>query len=76
MVSERSIQHNLHPDVSTGFRKRRYFSTGQVLELQVIRTRRFSFAPCILAAFKSENEGMSELLRLLYLALSFCRAAK
>lgn len=66
MEGERELYKEESGDVSNGYRPRRIFSSGNMLELRVPRTRQRGFMPFILGVLKSQEEEMGELAAYLY----------
>lgn len=65
MKLEREEYNATHGDVSNGYRERRYFSKGNVLRLQVPRTRRKGFMPVVLAVIKQQHRLMEEVTQVM-----------
>ena len=68
MKSERTIHNESNLDSSNGFRPRRTFGRGKILELRVPRTRSGSFYPLILALLKDQEEECKKIAFKLYSA--------
>ena len=68
MKSERTIHNESNFDSSNGFRPRRTFGRGKILELRVPRTRSGSFYPLILALLKDQEEECKKIAFKLYSA--------
>jgi transposase-like protein len=66
MRSERDIHNKQHGDVSNGFRKRRCYGSGKLLELRVPRSRYEQFYPVILSILKDQEAEARQLAYLLY----------
>lgn len=65
MKAEREEYNARHNDVSNGYRERRYFSSGNVLRLQVPRTRRKGFMPILLGVIKEQHRLMEEVTQVM-----------
>jgi putative transposase len=66
MQAERK-EHNLaNQDVSNGFRTRKSFGRGKILELQVPRTRNGQFYPLLLSILKNQEEESRKIAFSLY----------
>ncbi|MDD4685602.1 MAG: IS256 family transposase, partial [Bacteroidales bacterium] len=68
MKSERTIHNEFNLDSSNGFRPRKTFGRGKILELRVPRTRSGSFYPLILALLKDQEEECKKIAFKLYSA--------
>ena len=68
MKSERTIHNESNLDSSNGFRPRKTFGRGKILELRVPRTRSGSFYPLILALLKDQEEECKKIAFKLYSA--------
>lgn len=66
MEGERELYKEGSGDVSNGYRPRRIFASGSVLELRVPRTRQRGFMPVILGILKDQEKEMGELAGYLY----------
>lgn len=66
MEGERELYKEGSGDVSNGYRSRRIFASGSVLELRVPRTRQRGFMPVILGILKDQEKEMGELAGYLY----------
>lgn len=66
MRAEREEYKLEHQDSSNGYRPRRAFGQGRVLELQVPRTRQGNFYPVLLSILKDQRSEMDRLGFLLY----------
>ena len=66
MEGERELYKEDSGDVSNGYRSRRIFATGNMLELRVPRTRQRGFMPLILGVLKDQEKEMGELAGYLY----------
>lgn len=66
MRAEREIHNLMYDDVSNGYRFRKTFGRGKLLELQVPRSRYGAFYPVILALLKDQEEEIRNLAFLLY----------
>lgn len=66
MRAERQ-EHNLNSkDLSNGFRSRKSFGQGKILELRVPRTRQGNFYPVLLSLLKDQEEESRKLAFSLY----------
>lgn len=61
MDGERELYKEESGDVSNGYRPRRIFASGNMLELRVPRHRQRGFMPFILGVLKSQEKEMGEL---------------
>jgi len=68
MSAERSVHNQAHEDKSNGYRTRRAFGGGRVMELRVPRTRFGSFYPVLLNVLKDQHAEMERLSFSLYTA--------
>lgn len=68
MRAERSLHNEENKDMSNGFRPRRFFGSGAMLELKVPRSRSGTFYPMLLALLKDEQEESQKLAFELYTA--------
>ena len=66
MRAEREEYKTTHGDLSNGYRSRRAFSQGRVMELQVPRTRFGNFYPVLLSVLKDQRSEMDRLGFMLY----------
>lgn len=66
MEGERELYKEESGDVSNGYRPRRIFASGNMLELRVPRTRQRGFMPMILGILKNQEKEMGELAGYLY----------
>lgn len=66
MKAERALWNEEHSDISNGFRPRRVFGDGRMLEIQVPRTRQGNFYPMLLATLKDQQEESQKLVYQLY----------
>jgi len=66
MRAERELHNETYGDVSNGYRFRKTFGRGKLLELQVPRSRFSSFYPVILALLKDKEEEIRQLAFHLY----------
>jgi len=66
MLSEREEHNRLHSDQSNGYRIRKTFGQGKLLELSVPRSRRGHFYPLILSIIKDQEEEARKLAFSLY----------
>ncbi|MDN4754107.1 IS256 family transposase [Porphyromonadaceae bacterium W3.11] len=66
MQGERELYKEDSGDVSNGYRPRRIFASGNMLELRVPRTRQQGFMPLILGVLKDQEKEMGELAGYLY----------
>ncbi len=68
MKSERQIHNEEYSDTSNGFRSRKAFGHGKILELRVPRTRQGNFYPVILTLLRNQEEESKRLAFSLYSA--------
>lgn len=68
MKAERVIFNEKENDSSNGFRPRRVFGQGQMLEIKVPRSRSGNFYPLLLATLKDQQEESQKLVYELYTA--------
>ena len=68
MKSERELHNEEHSDSSNGFRTRKAFGQGKILELRVPRTRHGNFYPLILTLLRDQEEESKRLAFSLYSA--------
>ena len=68
MKSERELHNEEHSDSSNGFRTRKAFGQGKILELRVPRTRHGNFYPLILTLLSDQEEESKRLAFSLYSA--------
>lgn len=61
MRAERQEHNELHNDQSNGYRSRKAFGHGRVLELTVPRTRHGNFYPVLLSVLKDQRAEMDRL---------------
>lgn len=66
MRSEREEHNQEHNDMSNGYRKRRAFGQGKILELQVPRSRKGNFYPLLLGLLRDQEEECRKLAFSLY----------
>lgn len=66
MEGERELYKEESGDVSNGYRPRRIFACGNMLELRVPRTRQRGFMPVILGILKDQEKEMCDLAGYLY----------
>lgn len=66
MKAERSLHNEVHSDVSNGFRSRKAFGQGKLLELRVPRTRFGQFYPVLLGLLRDQEEECRKLAFSLY----------
>jgi transposase-like protein len=66
MKAERALWNATQSDVSNGFRPRRVFGDGRMLELRVPRSRNGNFYPMLLATLKDQQEEAQKLVYQLY----------
>ena len=66
MEGERELYKEDTGDVSNGYRGRRIFASGNMLELRVPRTRQRGFMPVILGVLKEQEKEMGEVASYLY----------
>ncbi len=66
MRSEREIHNDVNLDVSNGFRYRKTYGRGKLLELKVPRSRYHQFYPVILGLLRDEEEECRRLAYGLY----------
>jgi transposase-like protein len=66
MRAEREAYNSQHGTQSNGFRSRRCFGRGQMLELRVPRTRQGGFYPVLLQVLKNQDAEMEHLTQTLY----------
>lgn len=66
MAEERHLHNAETGDSSNGYRPRRLFATGHVIELRVPRTRHHAFLPHVLGFLRSQRVEMERLAHLLY----------
>ena len=66
MKSERKIHNENYLDYSNGYRYRKIYGSGKLLELQVPRTRNGNFYPMILALLKDQQEEAQRVAYSLY----------
>lgn len=66
MRSERQEHNSSHNDVSNGYRFRKSFGQGKILELQVPRSRYGQFYPVLLSILKDQEEESKRLAFSLY----------
>jgi len=66
MKSEREIHNNKTNDYSNGYRYRKMYGSGKLLELKVPRTRNGGFHPIVLALLKDQEAEARELAFHLY----------
>ena len=66
MKSEREIHNENYSDYSNGYRYRKIYGSGKLLELQVPRTRNGNFYPMILALLKDQQEEAQRVAYSLY----------
>jgi putative transposase len=66
MRSERQEHNSIHNDVSNGYRFRKSFGQGKLLELQVPRSRYGQFYPVLLSILKDQEEESKRLAFSLY----------
>ena len=66
MKSEREIHNENYLDYSNGYRYRKIYGSGKLLELQVPRTRNCNFYPMILALLKDQQEEAQRVVYSLY----------
>ncbi len=66
MKSEREIHNENYLDYSNGYRYRKIYGSGKLLELQVPRTRNGNFYPMILALLKDQQEEAQRVAYSLY----------
>ncbi len=66
MRAEREVHNHTYNDVSNGYRFRKTFGRGKLLELQVPRSRYGAFYPVILALLKDQEEEIRQLAFHLY----------
>lgn len=66
MRSEREVHNDEHGDKSNGYRNRRTFGQGRLLELRVPRTRNGNFYPFLLSLIKDQEEECRRLAFSLY----------
>lgn len=59
MDGERELYKEASGDVSNGYRPRRIFASGNMLELRVPRTRQRGFMPLILGLLKDQEKEMA-----------------
>lgn len=68
MKSERKLHNESTSDLSNGFRPRKTFGRGKIMELRVPRTRSGNFYPIILALLKDQEEECRKVAFKLYSA--------
>lgn len=66
MRAERTVHNHTHGDVSNGYRSRKSFGHGKLLELQVPRSRYGQFYPVLLSVLKDQEEESKRLAFSLY----------
>jgi Transposase and inactivated derivatives len=66
MQGERMIYNEQTGDVSNGYRPRKTFGRGKILEFRVPRTRQGNFYPLILGMLKDEEEECRKIAFSLY----------
>jgi Transposase and inactivated derivatives len=66
MQGERMIYNEQQSDVSNGYRPRKTFGRGKILELRVPRTRQGNFYPLLLGLLKDEEEECRKIAFSLY----------
>jgi len=66
MRSEREVHNSAYTDVSNGYRFRRTYGSGKLLELKVPRSRYYQFYPMIFGLLKDEEEECKKLAFGLY----------
>jgi len=66
MRSEREEHNKMHQDVSNGYRKRRTYGKGSILELQVPRSRYGQFYPILLSIIRDQESESQRLAFSLY----------
>jgi len=66
MRSEREEHNQEYNDMSNGYRKRRGFGQGKILELQVPRSRKGNFYPVLLGFLRDQEEECRKLAFSLY----------
>jgi transposase-like protein len=66
MLSEREEHNRLEGDLSNGYRLRKTFGQGKLLELSIPRSRRGHFYPLILSILKDQEEEARKLAFSLY----------
>ena len=66
MKSEREIHNENYSDYSNGYRYRKIYGSGKLLELQVPKMRNCNFYPMILALLKDQQEEAQRVAYSLY----------
>lgn len=66
MRAERTVHNKENQDVSNGYRRRKSFGHGKLLELQVPRSRYGQFYPVLLSILKDQEEESKRLAFSLY----------
>lgn len=66
MRAEREEHNKSHGDMSNGYRYRKTFGQGKILELQVPRSRRGNFYPVLLALLRDQEEEYRKMAFSLY----------
>lgn len=66
MRAERKIHNETYGDMSNGYRLRRTFGQGRILELRVPRTRQGQFYPLLLGLLKDQEEECRKIAFSLY----------
>ncbi len=61
MTAERWVHHQAHQDKCNGYRTRRAFGGGRMMELRVPRTRFGSFYPVLFNVLKDQQAEMGRL---------------
>lgn len=68
MKAERAIHNTEQADVSNGFRSRRVYGRGKILELSVPRSRNGGFYPFLLSILKDQQQELNRIAFSLYSA--------
>ncbi|TAE76478.1 MAG: IS256 family transposase [Bacteroidetes bacterium] len=66
MKAEREVHNQKEDDVSNGFRPRKVFGEGKMLEIRVPRSRSGEFYPFLLSILKDQQEESQKLVYSLY----------
>ena len=66
MKTEREEHNDMFSDLSNGYRPRKTFGNGKILELQVPRTRNGNFYPIILGLLRNQEEEAKKIAFKLY----------